>query len=175
MRKLGIIGVLSMLLVAFSASAALAVVNFENAPQGAHFAQGFGEPVCTANEAGTAVTCTETQIEGVGHTNATVNLAITATVTGVCHNPGVNSKIVEPFTRTVTSSTSTELTSTKNGRLIVPAQTTTAPTEEDFLESFTCPNPNWTPEVTDIEITGFTYTLTFEGETAPAISITGTL
>src|SRR5215217_508077 len=172
LRKFGIIAVLSLLVTAFAAVPALAVttVNLDNAPQGAHFARGAGAPVCTVT--GTTVTCTGTAIEGVGNTNATVTLAVTSTVSGVCHNPGVNSKVVEPFSESVTTSTSTELTSTKNGRLIVPAQTATGTSTEEFLATFTCPNPNWEPEVTS-NVLSFEYTLTFEGFTEPAILITG--
>jgi uncharacterized protein YgbK (DUF1537 family) len=170
MRKIGIIAVLSLLVTALAAVPALAVTDFSNAPQGAHYAQGFGEPVCTIT--GTTVTCTETQIAGVGNTNATVQLDVTSTISGVCHNPGVNSKVVEPFSESVTTTTSSELTSTKNGRLIVPAQTTTGASTEDFLATFTCPNPNWTPEVTS-NVLSFEYTLTFAGFTEPAILITG--
>jgi hypothetical protein len=70
-RKIGIIGVLAMLLVAFSASVALAVTNFNNAPQGAHYRQGSSEPVCTENVTTNTVSCTGTTIGGVGNTNAT--------------------------------------------------------------------------------------------------------
>ncbi|TDL32330.1 hypothetical protein [Arthrobacter nitrophenolicus] len=151
--------------------AAQAETNFDNAPQGAHYAKGYGEPVCTVED--TTVTCTATRIEGVGNTNATVELAVTSTISGVCHNPGVNSKVVEPFSESVTETTSSELTSTRNGRLIVPAQTTTGVSTEDFLENFSCPNPNWTPEVTS-NVLSFEYTLTFAGfEGYPAITITG--
>src|SRR5215216_6684043 len=144
MRRIGIIAVLSLLVTAFAAVPALAVTNFENAPQGAHYATGFGEPVCTIT--GTTVTCTGTEIVGVGNTNATVLLAVTSTFTGTCTNRGGN--LVEPFTESDTNTTSTTLTSTKNGRLVVPAQTATAPSEEDFLATFECPNPNWTADVT---------------------------
>jgi hypothetical protein len=170
MRKIGLIGLLSMLVVALTAATALAVTDFSNAPQGAHYARGSAEPVCTVS--GTTVTCTGTAIEGVGNTNATVELSVTSTISGVCHNPGVNSKIVEPFSESVTTTTSSELTSTKNGRLVVPAQTTTGTSTEDFLATFTCPNPNWTPEVTS-NVLSFEYTLTFAGFTEPAITITG--
>jgi hypothetical protein len=170
MRKIGLIGLLSMLAVALTAATALAVTNFANAPQGAHYANGSGEPVCTVS--GVTVSCTGTAIEGVGNTNATVLLSVTSTISGVCHNPGVNSKIVEPFSRSVTTSTSSTITSTKNGRLVVPAQSTTGTSTEAFLASFTCPNPNWTPEVTS-NVLSFRYTLTFAGFNAPAISITG--
>ena len=151
-------------------TAAHAATDFSNAPQGAHYANGAGEPVCTVD--GTTVTCTATAIVGVGNTNATVVLAVTSTISGVCHNPGVNSKVVEPFSESVTESTSSELTSTKNGRLNVPAQTTTGVSTADFLEDFTCPNPRWTPEVTS-NVLSFDYSLTFAGFTEPAIHITG--
>lgn len=170
MKRLGIIATLAMLLVALTTMTASAAVNFDNAPQGAHFAKGAGEPVCTVD--GTTVTCTRTEIAGVGNTNATVDLAVTSTISGVCHNPGVNRKVVEPFSESVTESTSSFLTSTKNGRLVVPAQSTTGASSGDFLETFTCPNPNWTPEVTS-NVLSYTYTLTFAGFTDPAILITG--
>ena len=158
------------LALAAGMTAAQAETNFDNAPQGAHYAKGYGEPVCTV--AGTTVTCTATRIEGVGNTNATVELAVTSTISGVCHNPGVNSKVVEPFSESVTETMSSELTSTRNGRLIVPAQTTTGVSTEDFLADFSCPNPNWTPEVTS-NVLSFEYTLTFEDFEDPAITITG--
>jgi hypothetical protein len=151
-------------------TAAQATVDLSNAPKGAHFAKGAGEPICTVT--GTTVKCTSTSIEGVGNTNATVELTVTSTISGVCHNPGKNSKVVEPFSESVTETTSSELTSTKNGRLNVPAQTTTGVSTAEFLEEFTCPNPNWTPEVTS-NVLSYEYTLTFAGFTEPAIRITG--
>lgn len=151
-------------------TAAQAVTNFDNAPQGAHYAKGAAEPVCTVT--GTTVTCTGTAIAGVGNTNATVELAVTSTISGVCHNPGVNSKVVEPFSESVTETTSSKLTSTKNGRLNVPVQTATGVSTGEFLATFTCPNPNWTPEVTS-NVLSYEYSLTFAGFTDPAILITG--
>jgi hypothetical protein len=174
MKRVGLrfwfIGMLSVLMVALSTATAAAVTDFDNAPQGAHYAKGAGEPVCTV--AGLTVTCTGTAIEGVGNTNATVELSVTSTISGVCHNPGVNSKVVEPFSESVTTTTSSELTSTRNGRLVVPAQSTTGTSTEEFLATFTCPNPRWTPEVTS-NVLSFEYTLTFAGFTEPAIFITG--
>jgi hypothetical protein len=170
MKRLGIIGMLAMLIVALTSTAASAAVDFANAPQGAHFAKGSGEPVCTVD--GTTVTCTGTQIAGVGNTNATVTLAVTSTISGVCRNPGTNKKVVEPFSESVTETSSSLITSTKNGRLVVPAQSTTGASTGDFLETFTCPNPNWTPEVTS-NVLSFSYTLTFAGFSDPAIWITG--
>ena|SRR5215218_1406380 len=168
MRKFGIIAVLSLLVTALAAVPALAVTDFSNAPQGAHFATGFGEPTCTLTDS--TVNCTGTEIAGVGNTNATVTLAVTSTFTGTCTNRGGN--LVEPFTESATNTTSTVVTSTKNGRLIIPAQSATAPSEADFLATFECPNPNWTADVTTSDVT-FVYSLTFAGFTEPAILIEG--
>ena len=171
MKRISIIVVLGLMLLGFSPAAqAVTTVNFDNAPQGAHFAAGEAAPVCTLS--GLTVTCTDTAIQGVGNTNATVDLTVTSTFTGVCHNPGKNSKIVEPFTRSETTTTTSVLTPTRNGRLDVPAQSATGTSSAQFLASFTCPNPNWTPEITGTSIS-FVYRLTFDGFTAPAITVTG--
>jgi len=169
MRRIAFIAVLGLMFLGF-APAAQALTNFSNAPSGAHYAVGFSEPVCTVS--GVTVSCTGTQIEGVGHTNATVDLTVTSTISGVCHNPGTNSKVVEPFSKSISTTTTTELVPTKNGRLVVPTESATGTSTEEFLATFTCPNPNWTPEVTS-NVLSFTYTLTFEGCTKPAIIITG--
>jgi len=164
---------LSALLVMATAASAVTTttVNFDNAPQGAHFSQGSVAPTCTLS--GLTVTCTGTSIAGVGNTNATVSLAVTSTFTGVCHNPGVNSKVVEPFTESETTTTTAQLFPSRNGRLDVPAQTATGTSSAQFLADFTCPNPNWTPEVTGSAIS-FVYTLTFAGfPNMPVIQITG--
>ncbi|KAH7215451.1 hypothetical protein DER44DRAFT_764343 [Fusarium oxysporum] len=150
---------------------AQAATDFSNAPQGAHYASGSREPVCTINQATDTVSCTRTEIQGVGNTNAVVSLAVTATFTGVCQNPG-NQKVVEPFTDSATTTTTAAVTSTRNGRLIVGVQSATAD-DEEFLENFECPNERWTADVTDVVVTGFEYTLTFEGFDDPAILITG--
>jgi hypothetical protein len=90
----------------------------------------------------------------------------------VCHNPGTNNKVVDPFTESETTTTASVITSTKNGRLVVPAQSATGTSSEEFLANFTCPNPNWTPEITGTGIS-FRYSLVFAGFTQPAILITG--
>src|SRR5215213_6824952 len=175
LRKFGIIAVLSVLVVALAAVPALAVTNFNNAPSGAHYRQGSAEPVCTSTTTPTTgaitVSCTGTQIAGVGNTNADLLLAVEGTANFVCHNPG-NDDIVEPHSGTVSESTSTTLTPSRNGTLVVPSQTVTISPEE-AAEQFTCPNPNWTEEFTGFSDLTYTYSLTFAGFTAPAILITG--
>jgi hypothetical protein len=173
MRKIGIIAVLSLLVTALAAVPALAVTNFDNAPQGAHYRQGQGEPVCTFGADGLTVTCTGTSIAGVGNTNATQTLAVTSTFTGTCSNPGNNpNDPIEPFTESETTTTSNQLVPSRNGTLVVPTISATATSSDEFLETFECPNPNWTANVASTDVS-FTYTLTFAGFTAPAISISG--
>jgi hypothetical protein len=175
MRKIGIIAVLSVLLVAVTASVALAVTNFANAPSGAHYRQGSAEPVCTSTTTPTTgaitVSCTGTTIGGVGNTNADLLLTVTGTADFVCHNPG-NENIVEPHSASVDESVEATLVPSRNGQLIVPAQSVTISPEEAAAQ-FTCPNPNWREEFTGFSDLSFTYTLTFVGFTEPAISITG--
>ena len=157
--------------LATGVTGAQAVTNFDNAPEGAHYARGEAEPVCTVENDNT-VTCTDTAIAGVGNTNAFVELAVTRTFTGECRNPGSKEKVVDPFTESATTTDSAELTPSRNGRLTVDERSATVQSEEEFLDTFSCPNPNWEADVTDTGIS-YVYTLTFDGFTEPAIEITG--
>lgn len=148
-----------------------AVTNFACAPQGAHFAKGAGEPVCTLDSGTDTVSCTGTAIEGIGHTNATETLTLAASATVVCHNPG-NDNIVEPHTTTATDSTSVGLVPTKNGRILVPPLSDSI-TPQDVEAQFVCPNPNWREEATDVTVTSFVYTLRFEGFACDVLTVTG--
>jgi hypothetical protein len=169
---LRIISVLAIALgvIGLAGSPAQAATDFGNAPNGAHYAKGYGEPVC--NLSGLTVSCTGTQIAGVGNTNATLTLSVTSTFTGVCHNPGTNDKVVDPFTESDTTTTSAQLLPSRNGILRVPPESATGESSAEFLASFSCPNPNWTAEVTGVAIS-WSYTLTFDGFSDPAISISG--
>jgi hypothetical protein len=175
MKRIFVIAALAISALLVSASAALAVTNFNNAPSGAHYRQQNVEPVCTETTVPTTgaitVSCTGTQIAGVGNTTADLDLAVTGTANFVCHNPG-NENIVEPHSASVDEDTSTTLTPSRNGTLVVPAQSVTI-SPEDAAAQFTCPNPNWREEFTGFSDLSFTYSLTFAGFTAPAILITG--
>jgi hypothetical protein len=166
MRK-GIITVLSILLVGVVGGTAWAVTNFANAPSGAHFARGAVEPVCTITD--DTVSCTGTQIAGVGNTNAVALLSVSASADVVCRAPG-NDKVVEPHSTTVTDTTEAQLTPSRNGRLTVPSLEETI-TSGDVSTAFTCPNENWREQVTDVTITGFTYTVTFVGFEDPVFEL----
>jgi len=175
MKRIFTIAALALSALLVSASAALAVTNFTNAPSGAHYRQGSAEPVCTQSTVPTTgaitVSCTGTTIGGVGNTNADLLLEVTGTADFVCHNPG-NDNIVEPHSASVDESVSATLVPSRNGQLIVPAESVTISPEEAAAQ-FECPNPNWREEFTGFSDLTFTYSLTFVGFTEPAILITG--
>jgi len=149
-----------------------ASTSFNNAPNGAHFAQGSSEPVCTVS--GLTISCTGTQINGVGNTNAGLSLSVTYAATVRCRNNG--GKIVDVKTQVEDAGAVDTDLAPKNGNLQVPAidiSSAEAPTEADFLAQATCPNPNWTKSLLPgtPSISSFSYTLTFVGFTAPFITL----
>ncbi|SAL43482.1 hypothetical protein [Caballeronia concitans] len=163
---------LATLLAALAASPALAETTASNGPSGAHYANGSAEPVCTVDPATRDVSCTGTTIGGVGHTNAVATLSATYSATVQCRNHG--GQIVNVKTQTVASSSSGQLTPSRNGQLIVPSLSTTAPTTQELVAMATCPNGNWTKELLGgATLTSFTYTLVFKGFSQPYISIVG--
>lgn len=171
MRRLRIITALSMFLLAVSASVALAAIsttiNPANAPSGTHLQA--GAIGCAVGSDGLTVSCSGFQLAGVGNTNA--NLALTASYSAIvdCRNPGGN--IVESHQTTFSATSSTTVTSSKNGRLTVPARSVSP----DLSLAEPCPNPNWTPEFHPGTLTldSFTYTLTFAGFSGAYVTITG--
>src|SRR5215204_2064129 len=170
MKRVGIITTLSTLVVALLAPAALAATTFDPtaAPAGTHVQT--GTPSCTVS--GLTVTCSEYELAGVGNTDATADLSATYSATVVCINAGGKPSDGQHQGSFTASSTTGELSPT-NGRLTVPSLSVTAPTEADFLAQQTCPNPNWTPTIPGgITLSGFTYTLTFEGFSGAFITIT---
>jgi hypothetical protein len=166
MRKFGIIAVAALMAIALAAVPALAVTNFDNAPSGAHYRQGFSEPVCTVNETTNTVSCTGTTIGGVGNTNADVSLSVTAQADLTCTNRGGN--LVEPHSSTVTDTTTDVAFSSRNGQIVIDPISEQI-TEADVTGAFTCPNRNWTEDVQSITITDYEYSVTFAGFDDPAI------
>jgi hypothetical protein len=174
MRRLGIITALSMLVLAVSASVALAAttINPANAPTGTHLQS--GTIGCTVNSSTLLVTCSSFQLNGVGNSNATGSLAATYSATVDCTNNG--GKLVPVKSTSQSSPRSTGSLSPKNGSLIVPQLTSgPVPTAADFEAAATCPNGNWTKSVEGgtITLSSFTYSLTFAGFTGAYITITG--
>ena len=135
-----------------------------NAPGSSHLTSGTVQ--CVVNNS-LDVNCSPYVLGGVGHTNADVNLTATYSATIDCTNHGGN--LVESHTSTFSDSSSATLTSSRNGQLRVPAQSTSA-----FGAPQVCPNPNWTPSIRPGTLTleSFTYTLTFADFASPYITIT---
>jgi hypothetical protein len=176
MRRLGIITALSMLVLAVSASVALAAITTTidpaNAPTGTHLQT--GTIGCSVDSSTLLVTCSTFELAGVGGANATGSLATTYSATVDCTNKGGN---LVPVKSTVqTAPTTTGSLSPKNGRLSVPSLSSApVPTAADFEAAATCPNGNWTKSLAggSITLSSFTYTLTFDGFTGAYITITG--
>jgi hypothetical protein len=141
LRKIGIIAVLSLMLVAVTAAVASAAVRFHAGPD------------CTDN--GLTLTCTG-NVSGLGSTDLIVTITSAATGTVECTNPAGNVAPGQTFTAPV-SGTGT-FTPGPNGRadLIV---TTTAPT----APADSCPNEKWSAAVTDVTFGDVTLVGTQDG------------
>lgn len=149
-------------------------VNDANAPTGTHFANGSTPPTCTVGPASDpSVTCGDGAgsnqsytLQGVGNTDATLNLVAHYTQQIQCTNGGNN--VVEAQ-QTSASSGPTRLTpSKKNGNMTVPAAAVPAPPTSGSGKP--CPNRNWTWTALSTTLTSFEYTLTFDGFSGPYIS-----
>jgi hypothetical protein len=158
----------------------IATVSFANAPQGTHFANGSTAPTCIVGTDlsiacgdGTAANQPYT-LQGVGHTNATLNLVATYTSQIQCTNHG--KQVVEAQQKTAGLPGGPQtLHSDKNGNMTVPAASLPAPPAPGTTPATNpCPNPNWTATVLSTTLTSFDYTLTFEGFNNPFIEITKT-
>ena len=157
---------------ALALSMAWAETNFQDrAPTGAHYRSGFSEPTCSTS--GLTVSCTGTQIGGVGNNDATLVLSVSYSATVQCRNNG--GKIVNVKTQVKTTSSSDDLTELRNGTLIVSPISSTSPTNDSFTNAAVCPNGNWDKVLMGgtAAITSFSYTITFQGYTLPAVSVSG--
>jgi hypothetical protein len=112
-------------------------------------------------------------IAGIHLSNADASLTLDIQADVVCRNPGSKRMIVEPHSYTDTVTVSTGQLAPRNGTLVVPTLSASAPSPEEVDVAFECPNPNWEDEVTAVNVTGFTYTLKFVGFAGPAITVTG--
>jgi hypothetical protein len=155
-------------------SAAWAVTNFSGntAPSGAHYRQGFGEPICTVNS-DLSVTCTGTQIAGVGNTDANITTSISYSGTVTCTNRGGNTVDVKTQT-TSTTVLPDPVTRVRNGTLIVQDVTFGGDPSTALISQATCPNGNWKKNLSGSPtLESYSYSLTFVGYDQPAIVVTG--
>jgi hypothetical protein len=103
-----------------------------------------------------------------------VSLTVSYSGTVTCTNRGGN--LVEVKTQTETTTPAPDdATELRNGQLFVDPISSTAPSEQSFLDAADCPNGNWTKDLVEgsPSVTSFLYTLTFDGFTAAAISVAG--
>jgi hypothetical protein len=172
MRRIGIIGVLSMLLVAFAASVALA--------QGEHFTRN-GFPSCTISGTTSSgeriVTCTG-ELAGLGNEDLIVTTSATGEVTFLCGAPGSGNlapgQNKVPATVTAEEPTVTPGSAIKNGRAIATDFVIlTAPTDVTAEEAG-CQNPNWQVVSSGLTVTSVTYTVSQGGVTLATCTRTGT-
>jgi hypothetical protein len=135
MRKLGIIAVLSLLVVALAAVPAIAAHP--------HFVG--GAPTCTDN--GQTVTCTGS-VAGLGNQNVKVVVTAVGTAEVVCINPA--GRRAPGQDTSVSASGSQTITNVENGRINFDV-TTSAP--QDPNPAQVCPNRKWDANITDVDFT----------------------
>jgi hypothetical protein len=140
MRKLGIIAVLSLLVVALAAVPAIAA--------NPHF---MGAPDCTDN--GQTITCTGS-VAGLGNQDVKVVVRAEGTAEVVCISPGGNRAPGQDTS--VVASGSQTITNVKNGRINFRV-TTLAPQDPNPAE--VCPNRRWDANITDVNFTSVTISI----------------
>jgi hypothetical protein len=149
-------------------AAVVATVSPENAKSGTHLQAG---AIGCSVGADLSVSCSGFELAGVGHTNAEVSLIANYTATVDCYNPGVNpNNPIESHETSFSAEQTFTVTSTKNGRLLVPATSV-----DPNAVAQGCPNPNWTPTIREgtLALTSFSYSLTFDDFENPYILVTG--
>jgi hypothetical protein len=153
-------------------------LDFSQVKSGAHFdnASGSTAPVCVVG-ADLSITCGDGasgtlsyQIDGVGHTNATLVFTADYAASVTCTNGGT--QLVEAQAQSAAAAgTPLKIPSSKNGSITVPSSSISAPIHVgDTGSGKPCPNRNWTFEVTSVTLVDYNYTLTFDGFSGPFIS-----
>ena len=150
--------ILSTLLVAILLS-----LGFPGAAmaQSGHFV---GTPVCT--DEGTIVVCNG-KVAGLGSTTFEIQTDAVGIASVECTNPGGN---VAPGqdTQVQTSGTTGEIPTPRNGQFRFTGQTDDP---EPLPATPTCPNNQWTPNITDVDFSEATITLLEGGVISDQVTV----
>jgi hypothetical protein len=148
MRKIGIIAVVSLLLVAMTAAVASAAVNFK---------PGKATPTFTDN--GLTLSAAGA-LSGLGNEDLEVHLTATGTPTADCVNPGTGEHRPpgqQPAEVTLTGTDAIPAEEIKNGN--VSFLVTTSAPETPVPGAPGCPNSRWIENITDVTFTSATITV----------------
>ena len=148
LRKIGIISVLSLMLVAVMAAAASAAVNLKG---GARAKPSYTDQGLFLQAAG--------GLSGLGNGDVLVSLTATGNATAICTNPSGRTQPPgqNPAPVTLTGTQAIPEEEIKNGNVAFNVRTT-APVSP-IPGAPDCPNARWTETITDVSFTSATITV----------------